>query len=204
MQRLGRTDRFPRRQSPVRRGHHSEAANLLQRAATGDTVGLVADCERIGETVPLVSLIGAAVHLSVNDVRRDYRQLPLQLVGRLGGPADYQKKDLFDGYKGYCKQELLDFLTRLEQHNYGFHWYCPLSEAWDQADPDQPCTLVLERSYDFVNDIAFSPSGCELAGGFRDGLFRLWDSKTGEYQEFRKFVSDQILSVDFSPDGTSQ
>ena len=53
-----------------------------------------------------------------------------------------------------------------------------------------------------IHDIEFTPNGNYIAGGFRDGIVRFWDTETHELEETIEF--DNIggnYNLTFTPDG---
>jgi WD40 repeat protein len=54
---------------------------------------------------------------------------------------------------------------------------------------------------DFVDRIAYSPTGDLLATSSQDGTARLWDVKTGELLHALEGQPNGVFSVAFSPDG---
>ncbi|MCU0568110.1 MAG: WD40 repeat domain-containing protein [Oculatellaceae cyanobacterium Prado106] len=65
----------------------------------------------------------------------------------------------------------------------------------------QPSPQTMRGHLDWINSIAFSPSGQTLISGSMDRTIRLWNTETGEL--IREFQENdrRILSVAFRPDG---
>jgi WD40 repeat protein len=53
----------------------------------------------------------------------------------------------------------------------------------------------------YVNAIAFSPDGKQLASGSEDETVRLWDTATGAVLQTLAGHSSHVNTIAFSPDG---
>jgi Tol biopolymer transport system component len=71
---------------------------------------------------------------------------------------------------------------------------------WDVATGE--CRAVLDRHWDEVMAVAFSPDGTRLATGSRDTTVRIWDVEFGEEVAQLRGHSDYVYALAFSPDGT--
>ena len=54
---------------------------------------------------------------------------------------------------------------------------------------------------DYINSIAFSPDGAQLATASSDSTARLWDARTGAELRRLEGHTHNINSIAFSPDG---
>src|SRR5262249_58753243 len=55
---------------------------------------------------------------------------------------------------------------------------------------------------DGVSAVAFAPDAGSLASGSRDGVVKVWDTRTGRETRTLRGHSEQVRGVAFSPDGT--
>src|SRR5579859_1437376 len=69
-----------------------------------------------------------------------------------------------------------------------------------QGSPATPKAL-LKRHTGTVMCLAFSPDGKTIATGGVDGIIRLWDGKTGRFEESLPTRRDPVRCLAFSPDG---
>ncbi len=63
------------------------------------------------------------------------------------------------------------------------------------------CLAVLDRHWDTVYAVAFSPDGSTLATGSNDATIRIWDVATREEMTLLRGHSAYVYSLAFSPDG---
>ena len=90
-------------------------------------------------------------------------------------------------------------------------------QLWDTETGQQKVSLLLEEAdSDFVNSIAFSPSGDTIVSGGAykkygglwsrasdyGGTIRLWDVATGELKEILTKHNESVFTVAYSPNGT--
>jgi WD40 repeat protein len=89
--------------------------------------------------------------------------------------------------------------------------YDEIVRVWDTRDGKE--LLNLSSRFHRVHGIRFSPDGHslaaagsdspKLAGAGSDGTVRIWDTRTGEERAALKGHEDEVLSLDFFPDGES-
>src|SRR5260370_41875450 len=59
-----------------------------------------------------------------------------------------------------------------------------------------------DRVMNWTRGVAYSPDGTRLAAGYKNGLVRLWDVKTGRIISTLDGHTDVVTSVVFSSDST--
>lgn len=119
---------------------------LMTRASDG--IHLIEDCKRV-ENDRVVEIIGSAIDLSLNDLRKDPRRMVGQLVGRLmwtaGERSEEERKEGGETKKNHDQEEIDDLCSRLK----GWHpepvgpmqggpFYCaPDVLGWEVANPNR-------------------------------------------------------------------
>jgi len=73
--------------------------------------------------------------------------------------------------------------------------------ADDDAASGRELELAVLRKHGRVLSVAFSPNGCRVLSGSRDGTARLWDAASGRELAVLRGHKHSVNSVAFSPDG---
>lgn len=168
---------------------------IVTKAKFGDTMGVVRDCCRLGQSDRVVALLGRAVSFSQNALRTDSRQISGQLVGRLIGPAS-----LGGGEQEEVRQRLARLIERLKLFNYGWSWWCPVTATWDQANT--VCLRVLARHSGSVRSVEWCRDGKWIVSGSSDSYVRLWDANSGECAQAWRVEKGKVNTVAISSDGS--
>lgn len=72
--------------------------------------------------------------------------------------------------------------------------------VWDNALGEQARVITLPEGL-YFHDVAVHPRDVSIAGAVSDGTVRLWDFETGEELGVYEGHTDEVLSVQYSPDG---
>jgi WD40 repeat protein/DNA-binding SARP family transcriptional activator len=67
--------------------------------------------------------------------------------------------------------------------------------------PDGGGRVVMDGHEGTIRDVAFNPSGDQIASASDDGTARLWDAATGKPKQILRGHGQSVVSVAYSPDG---
>jgi WD40 repeat protein len=129
-------------------------------------------------------LVHDALRLSSHVLVHDARQLPGQLIGRLGGPA-----------QGHARIAALLSQTRSMTR---YRWLCPVTPS---LTPPGGMLRILVGHAQAVNAVVVTLDGQHALSASDDGTLKLWDLEQGT--ELRSLVGHdcKVTAVAVTPDG---
>ena len=163
---------------------------IMERSTDCD--GMLEDLDTFWEDDEIIQLVKRAILLSSPAITKDPRQLVGQLVGRM--------KAALDGHRNRAVNEEVEmFVTKLENHDYGFEWWCPVAPTWDKAEQ----TLVRRMTgHDGqVQSVNMHPDNILCATACWDQKIRIWNIVTGKCEAIFSGHTDVIWSIHWNSTG---
>jgi hypothetical protein len=168
-----------------------DPAILIERVSDYD--GLLEDLGLFSNQDELAQLLRRALSLSKEAIAIDQRQMVSQLVGRL--------KAIVVGGTGNSsvRIEVQDFVRRLENHDYGFDWWCPLTSTWELAESALNKRMVGHDGQ--IQCVALHKDDNLCASASWDGAVKAWNTAMGRCEVTFKGHQSQVWCVDWDLEG---
>ena len=163
---------------------------IMERSTDCD--GILEDLDTFWEDDEIIQLVKRAILLSSTAITKDPRQIVGQLVGRM--------KAALGGHRNRTvNEEVQMFVTKLENHDFGFEWWCPVAPTWDKAEQ----TLVRRMTgHDGqVQSVDLHPSNMLCATACWDQKIRIWNTITGKCEAMFSGHTDVIWSIHWNSAG---